>query len=603
MPYQVKCDGCVLLDVRDEELILYNPKVKVETNKVGSCSFTIYNNHPYYDKLRVLRSVFEVSDEFGVIFRGRMTENTRDFYNGKAVDLEGAMAFFNDSLIPPYSFPEDFKDDDDYIAASQDGNVVEFYLNWLIEQHNSQVDDFQRFKLGNVTVSDPNNYISRSSENDVKTWNELKTKLFNSSLGGHLCIRYEEDGNYIDYLSDFEYMNTQEITFGENLLDLLNKTDGSSTCTAIKPLGAELDNEEYDTPSKKLTIESIPDGDITDDIVKKGSILYSKSAREMYGMIFADVDKTTWDDVKIASNLLTKGVEWLSSTGVMLSGTIEIKAVDLHFSDEAIRSFRIYRKIRVTSEPHGISKMYNLTKLDIDLLQPQNTKITVGETRKTLTQDFTPSKGDPGKDGKPGKDAAIISSTEPSDKTYLWCDTSSSPPVLKKWNDDIENWEVVNDNAEQITQIYKELASSISQASDSILIQVGEKTYTKEETDRLISDVNTSFEQTKDSFNFEFNSFKKNLDDLASSTDARFENTSKYIRFIDGEIWIGVEGNPIMLRQRNDRISFLENNVEVAYISNRTLYFTHAEILKDLKIGKFGFVVMESGFTPFKLIE
>ena len=118
----------------------------------------------------------------------------------------------------------------------------------------------------------------------------------------------------------------------------------------------------------------------------------------------------------------------------------------------------------------------------------------------------------------------------------------------------------------------------------------------------MISDTNTLLEQTKNAFNFEFNSFKKNLDDLASSTDARFENTSKYIRFIDGEIWIGVEGNPIMLRQRNDRISFLENNVEVAYISNRTLYFTHAEILKDLKIGRFGFVVMESGYVPFKLI-
>lgn len=602
MAYQVKCDGYILHDIRDEELILYNPKVKVETNKVGSCSFKIYKNHPYYDKLKILRSVFEVSDEIGVIFRGRMTEDTRDFNNGKAVDLEGAMALFNDSLISPYSFPEDFKDDDGYITASKSGNVVEFYLNWLIAQHNSQVDEFQRFKLGKVTVSDPNNYISRSSENDVKTWNELKTKLFDSSLGGYLCIRYETDGNYIDYLSDFEYMNTQEIVFGENLLDLLNKTDGSSTCTAIKPLGAELDEQaETSEVAKRLTIESLPDGDITDDIVKKGSILYSKSAREKYGMIFADVDKTTWNDVKVASNLLTKGTEWLSSVGVMLSGTIEINAVDLHFSDEEIRSFRIYRKIRVTSEPHGISKMYNLTKLDIDLFQPQNTKITAGEKRKTLTQDFTPSKGDPGKDGKPGKDAAIISSAEPSDKTYLWCDTSSKPPVLKQWNG--EEWIIVNDNAEQITQIYKELASSISQASDSILIQVGEKTYTKEETDRLISDTNTLLEQTKNAFNFEFNSFKTNLDNLANSTDARFESTSKYIRFIDGEIFIGVEGNPIMLRQRNDRISFLENNVEVAYISNRTLYFTHAEILKDLKIGQFGFVVMESGFVPFKLIE
>lgn len=206
-----------------------------------------------------------------------------------------------------------------------------------------------------------------------------------------------------------------------------------------------------------------------------------------------------------------------------------------------------------------------------------------------------------GAKGEKGKDAAIISKTEPSDKTYLWCDTSSSPPLLKRWNG--EEWIIVNDNAEQITQIYKEMTNSITQVSDNILMQVGEKTYSKEAVDRLLSDMNTSFEQTKNSFNFEFNRFQTALNDLSNSTDTKFENTSKYIRFVNGEIYIGVEGNPIMLRLRNDRLSFLENNAEVAYISNRTLYFTHAEVLKDLKIGKFAWVAMDSGYMALKLVE
>ena len=206
-----------------------------------------------------------------------------------------------------------------------------------------------------------------------------------------------------------------------------------------------------------------------------------------------------------------------------------------------------------------------------------------------------------GAKGNNGKDAAVISSTEPSDKTYLWCDTSVSPPVLKQWNG--EEWIVVNDNAEQITQIYKEITNSITQSSENIMMQVGEKTYSKEAVDRLLSDMNTSFEQTKNSFGFEFNRFQTALNDLSNSTDTKFENTSKYIRFVDGEIYIGVEGNPIMLRLRNDRLSFLENNAEVAYISNRTLYFTHAEVLKDLKIGRFAWVAMDSGYMALKLVE
>ena len=400
--YKVNCDGYPLLDLRDENLILVNPKVKLEVNTIGEGSFTIHKNHPYYGKLKKKKSVFEVSDEIGVIFRGRMTEHTRDFYNGKAVDLEGAMAFFNDSLVPAYNFPEDHLENESYIEASESGNVVEYFLNWLLENHNSQVQDFQKFKLGIVTVSDPNNYITRSSANISKTWDVLKSKLFESSLGGYLCIRYEADGNYIDYLSEFTLTNTQEINFGKNLLDLKRTEDANETYSAIVPIGAEIEAEliavdetgdelgETTTAKVKLSLESVEDGAITDDIYKitfeNGlHALYSQSAVEEYGWICAPVSETTWSDVTEVQNLLSKGSEWLSTQGVMETETVEVTAADLHFTDSQIRSFRIYRKINVVTAPHDIDDNYDLTKLDIDLLNPQNTKITVGETKLTLT--------------------------------------------------------------------------------------------------------------------------------------------------------------------------------------------------------------------------
>ena len=404
--YKVKCDGYPILDLRDERLILVNPKVKVETNTIGEGSFTIYKNHPYYGKLQKLKSVFEVADEIGVIFRGRMTENTRDFTNGKMVDLEGAMGFFNDSIVPSFNFPEDFHEDDDYITESTSGNVVRFFLKWLIENHNGQVQDFQKFKLGNVTVSDPNNYITRSSSDLPNTWEILKSKLFDSALGGYLCIRYETDGNYIDYLSEFTLTNTQDIEFGVNLLDLKHGEDAKETYSAIVPIGAEIDVEteveavdegtddiestSTNTKKVKLTLESIEDGAITDDIYKitlsNGlHALYSKTALEEYGWIVAPVSETTFENVTKVNNLLSKGCEWLATQGIMWKDTVEITAVDLHLTDEEIRSFRIYRKINVKSKPHEIENSFDLTKLVIDLLNPQNTKITVGETKLTFT--------------------------------------------------------------------------------------------------------------------------------------------------------------------------------------------------------------------------
>lgn len=374
MTYRVKCDGLPLLDLRDDELILINPEIKLEANTVGEGSFTIYSTHPYYRDIRKLKSVFEVSDDFGVLFRGRMTEDSSDFYNGLDVDLEGAMAYFNDSIVRPYSFPEDFLNDADYITASQSGNVIAFYLGWLISQHNAQVDEFQRFKLGEVTVKDPNNYLSRSDSTYPTTWKTLEDKLFKSDLGGYLCIRYEDDGNYIDYLESFILTNPQKIKFGENLLDIKHDSSGTETYSAIIPLGAD-----------GLTIATLPDGNITEDLIKSGDMIYSVKARANYGLKIAPVEDTTWDEVTIPSNLRTKGVQFMGNA-VMFSDTIEITAADLHYTDKAIQSFRIYRNTVVESEPHGITDTYALTKLQIPLLDPQATKITMGETKLTLTE-------------------------------------------------------------------------------------------------------------------------------------------------------------------------------------------------------------------------
>jgi len=407
--YQVKCDDKIIFDLRSDDLILVDPKVNVEVNSVGEASFVIYDDHPNFADMQLMKSVFEVSDEYGVIFRGRMTNHTKDFYNGKVVDIEGVMAYFNDSVVRPFDFPGDF------VGATESVNIVEFFLRWLIENHNDQVQDFQKLKLGNVTVIEKNNYIVRSSDSVQKTWEIIEDKLFNSTLGGYVCIRYEEDGNYVDYLADFPETNRQSIRFRENLLDLSRETSAENTFSAIIPYGAEIeeeDGEDEDSTNKRLTLEGLPDGAVTTDIHKIGDILYSKEAVEKYGWIIAPVDETTWDDVTEILNLKAKAVDYMEGIAVMLADTLEISAVDLHFADNEVESFRIGKNVRVESEPHGVSTTYKLTRLEIDLLNPQNTKIIVGETRKTLTESMSKVKdgsdGINGLDGSDGKDGTSI---------------------------------------------------------------------------------------------------------------------------------------------------------------------------------------------------
>lgn len=570
--YQIKCDGYILYDPRDDDLVVDGPKVNLEVNTVGDLSFTIYKTHPYYDKLKKMKSIFEVSDEIGVIFRGRMTNDSGDFYNSKAVDVEGAMAYFNDSTVRPYSFPEDFLDDPEYTQAAASGNVVAFFLGWLIEQHNAQVEEFQRFKLGNVTVSDPNNYLTRSNSSYSTTWEEIKSKLFDSSLGGYLCIRYEKDGNYIDFLSEFELTNTQEITFGENLLDITNNSDASETFSAIIPIGAKIKEEEDGDSSseKSLTISGLHDGDITDDIVKRGDTLYSKSAVEKYGWICAPVDKTTWDDVTEAKNLQSKGVSFLASDGIMLSESVEVTAVDLHFSDNQIRSFRIYRNVVVNSEVHGHKKaVFPLSKLGIDIQNPQNTKITVGRTKRTLT------------DINNDKDS----------------ETANKIEIVEKDVDE-NRTEISHVKNQVITQ-----ATQIINDCERIIMSALESYVETDDYEAFRQTVKSQLEIMSDAIEFNFTTTVQQITDVDGDLQEKFTQLYKYIRFSgENAITIGSGDSAITLEIDNvNGITFKRNGVEFGHWDGENFYTGNivVEVNERAQFGNFAFVPRSDGSLSF----
>ena len=370
--YQLKYKDYILHDMRlaDEKLIVRDPFVKLAVSKAGEMSFTVDAEHPYLSNLRRMSGLVELLDGTFPIYRGRITSDVKDFYGAHKIETEGIMAVLNDSIIKPFSFPEDFKDDDDYKAAAASGNVVEFFFRWILSQHNAQVTAEQQIKPGVVTVSDPNNYITRSSEEYDTAMTTISDKLLKSSLGGNLLIRYENDGNYLDYYAELPLTNTQTVEFAENLLDLSSETDGTNIYTVILPEGKD-----------GLTIEALSDGDLTDDLVKYGKTIYSKSGVATYGRITRHIK---WDDVTVAANLQTKAKAALADNGLSMPETITCKAVDLGWQ-EGIQHFRVGRMTALVSTPHGYSASYPLMELAPDILDPGNTQITLGGTSRTYT--------------------------------------------------------------------------------------------------------------------------------------------------------------------------------------------------------------------------
>lgn len=527
--YRVYCDSFLLFDDSLEGYEIFNPKVELELNQIGKFEFTIYNNHPHFDRMQRLKSIITVYQDDFLLFRGRILNDEQGFYNEKQVTCEGELAFLVDSIQRPYDFT---------------GTPAELFAQ-LIASHNAQVGEAQRFILGNVTVTDANDYISRSDSEYLNTWESINKKLIETN-GGFLWVRHEANGNYIDYLAELDFLAPQAVEFGKNLLDLKRQTMGEEIATAIIPLGAKVEGGEA-----RLTIADINNG---------VDYVYNQEAVERHGWIFR---VQTWDDITLPENLLTKANEALVEQVQMLY-SIELSAADLATVDKSIESFHIGTQVQVTTNPHSINQRFLVTKLSIDLLQPAANKLTLGESIYTLTEQTVR-----GQVAAENRTLEIVSDLE--DK-------------------------ILTDLLETETK----LSAQILATSESITSTVLEEVYLKEDTDALIEGVSTQVRQTAEDVEIRFTEFSQDIEAVSAGTDAQFEEISKYIRFVDGNIVLGEEGNALTLRIENDRISFLDAGLEVAYFSNSKLYVTDGTFLHSLQLGNFAFIPRDNGNLSFK---
>ena len=350
--YRVYCNNSPLYDLRDEDLVLISPIVKIGENTAGSFEFSILPKHPHYEEVNELTSVITAYDGDEEIFCGRVVEITKDLYNRKKVICEGELAYFNDSIQRP---------------ARYQGLTVRGYLETLVNIHNQQVKNQgidKTFKVGAVTVQDNNDYVYKYT-NWESTLEVIKTDLL-KTYGGYLRIRKENGVRYLDYLADYPNTNTQVIEFGSNLLDFTHDMVASDIVTAVIPIGARLEDvTEVEGLDAYLTIKDVNGG---------VDYVYSQEAVKSYGWIFKTVK---WDDVHVVDNLLKKGKEYLSDIQ-FAQITLTVSAVDLHMLHVDMERIKVLDRIRVTSTPNGLDRFFPVSEMTIYLDKPSNNKLTLG---------------------------------------------------------------------------------------------------------------------------------------------------------------------------------------------------------------------------------
>lgn len=353
----------------NEGYAITEPQATLELNKAGSFTFNLPSINPMYSSLKKLKTIITIREDDEVLWKGRVLNDAKDFYNAKAVTCEGELAFLNDIQYEPHDY-------------SKKGIKMGEYFKKLIEHYASECSEERMIKLGNVRGAFTDVLIYPKTTDYTNVWNLISGNLIGASTGKvgknevdlsdydrYLYIRREKGVSYIDFVEDIGKASSQIIEFGKNLLDLSEYVDASNVYTQIIPLG------KADSKGKRIDIKLVNGGK---------NYLQSDSAIALFGKIQKSV---IWEDVTNRNTLKANGQRMLNKA-VEMAIKITIRAFDLHRINVNTDKIDFGDKVHVVSLPHEISSDFLCSKIAYTLDNLENTEYTFGLDFETMSGSF-----------------------------------------------------------------------------------------------------------------------------------------------------------------------------------------------------------------------
>lgn len=353
----------------DERYAITEPQATLELNKAGSFTFNLPSINPMYSSLKKLKTIITIREDDEVLWKGRVLNDAKDFYNTKAVTCEGELAFLNDIQYEPHDY-------------SKKGIKMGEYFKKLIEHYASECSEERMIKLGNVRGAFTDVLIYPKTTDYTNVWNLISGNLIGASTGKvgkdevdlsdydrYLYIRREKGVSYIDFVDDIGKASSQIIEFGKNLLDLSEYVDASNVYTQIIPLG------KADSKGNRVDIKLVNGGK---------NYLQSDSAIALFGKIQKSV---IWEDVTNRNTLKANGQRMLDKA-VEMAIKITIRAFDLHRINVNTDKIEFGDKVHVVSLPHEISSDFLCSKIVFTLDNLENTEYTFGLDFETMSGSF-----------------------------------------------------------------------------------------------------------------------------------------------------------------------------------------------------------------------
>ena len=527
--FRVYVDGALFYHPQMSKLAITQAQVQEDAESIDCLTLAAPFNHPYLSSIVPLASTIVCKKGSAVVFEGRALDNGSDFYNTHTWTCESCLAYLKDTIQPPYEY----------------SGTLRGLLEQFISVHNNAVESKKQFTIGNVTVTDDNDYIAYSNSEFSVTLDAIRDKLIKTH-GGFLRVRYVGDTKYLDYIADFDSLSPQTVEYGKNLLDVKINRDHSERASVLIPLGAE--NEET---GERLQITSVNDG--------KNYVIDNTTVSEIGKIWRTEI----WEDVTVPGNLLCKAQARLLE---LIQGvtSMELTIVDESDAGADIGDIHAGMYVACKSAPHGINGTYRCMGRTRDYLNPAGNTITIGASGVRLTDLSTKQNG-------------TISALEEN----ILGQTAKIEGISDKVDDLEETVSELGDVDGSKTEI-RECYSEISKTSEQIQSIVRDNYLSKDDLTIIQQDFQTAITQASSEIRMDFTSITNEITENVSSNFALIE---EYIRFRGALIELGKVGNAFTAELSNESLSFKENGQEIAYISNQSLVITNAEIRNRLSLG------------------
>ena len=509
-------DRNIISDNGERFYDLIEPTLSETNNGFCSLKFSAQENSAAVAYMQKLYPYTHLYLNGSLYWKGRMLNDTPDITGVHQFYVEDFLAVLRDSVVRPYEFF---------------GTPAEF-LEYLVEQHNNQVEVHQKFVavVCDVVSSFDTGNISRSSESYASTWSVVKDKLLNT-LGGYMWVSYAANGDAtLHYSSSARDTSTQVVELGENLASIAIKDSMTKFYTACVPIGKK--NEQT---NKYLTIAEVNGGK---------DFLINDTAASRYGVIFAPIEDTTWGDTTEPANLLSRGNKWLQNESAKAVQEIDIRAVDL--GSTTVENFLWLDSVRVIVPTRGLDAQFVIESITRKLDKPASAEIKMGYSGRQITSVGAAS-------------------------------AATNARQIKEIRSDYVT------NGEARTIVTEEIHNStwIQQEAERI-VSTALQEYTKTENlTTTFNSIQSQFAQLASQVSLYFTTLRQSVSNNASSITATNSTLDQYRAWFwflsSGALVIGNSSSPVQMVLKNDVLYFC-TDPENVNTSNAIAYFSAGQL-------------------------